>query len=89
METFSQRLDTWVKQKKETINNEDMFSLIEELENKIEDFKKDDRYIINSAYDKGYRDSELKKYKKSDYYSTRYSINDMLLSFKKNMENGN
>jgi|688.fasta_scaffold580935_3 hypothetical protein len=89
METFLQKLNTWVKQKKETIDNKDVFSLIEELENKIEDFKKDDRYIINSAYDKGYRDCELKKYKKSDYYSVRYSINDMLLSYKKNIQNGN
>jgi hypothetical protein len=89
MKTMSQKLSNWIEDKRKETTDEKELKIIREFEDKINELVDTEVYTINSAYDKGYIDRELKKYKKSNYYNIKYKTMDMLLSYKKNMENGN
>jgi hypothetical protein len=89
MKTMSQKLSSWIEDKRKETTDEKELKMIREFEDKINEIVDTEVHTINSAYDKGYIDRELKKYKKSNYYNIKYKTMDMLLSYKKNMENGN
>jgi len=89
MKTMSQKLSNWIEDKRKETTDEKELKMIQKFEEKVNELVESEVYTINSAYDKGYIDREMKKYKKSNYYNIKYKTMDMLLSYKKNMENGN
>jgi hypothetical protein len=75
MKTFRQELRNWIKEKKNSTDNPNNISLLEEIivkMNELEDVEVD---IINRAYYKGHLDGENNKNPMANYYKNTHKVN--------------
>jgi len=80
MKTYRQNLNIWLEEKKNSIENDEVKNILEEVQKHIKNVEKEEERMVNNAYDSGYYDKELGKGKKGNYYQQTYKLHDKLKS---------
>ncbi len=83
MRTFRQNLNFWLEEKKNQTENNEIIQALEEVQKYIKSKEKEEEQMVNSSYEKGYYDCELKKGFKSSFYKETYKLHDQLKSMLK------
>lgn len=78
MKTFRQKLNVWLEQKKDETSNNEVIELLKEVQKHIKKQESEEVYMVNKAYEDGYRDKELSRGFKSSYYNETYKTHDFL-----------
>lgn len=77
MKTFRQNLNIWLEEKKNMTNNDEVIKALEEVQKHIKSKEKEEEFMVNNSYQKGYSDRELNRYRPS-FYSDTYKMHDHL-----------
>ncbi len=75
MKTFRQELRNWVKEKKNSTDNPNDISLLEEIIVKMNELEYVEVDNINRAYHKGHMDAEKGKNPSNNYYKHTHKTN--------------
>jgi hypothetical protein len=78
MKTYRQNLNIWLEEKKNSIENDEVKNILEEVQKHIKNVEKEEENMVNTAYDSGYYDNELSRGKKSNYYQLNFKLHDKL-----------
>jgi hypothetical protein len=78
MKTFRQNLNIWLEEQKNESGSPEVKIVLEQVQTYIKSQEKEEENMVNSAYDRGYFDKELKHTKKGNYYQQTYKLHDKL-----------
>lgn len=78
MKTFRQNLNIWLEEQKNESSSPEVKIVLEQVQSHIKSQEKEEENMVNSAYDRGYFDKELKYTKKGNYYQQTYKLHDKL-----------
>jgi len=78
MKTYRQNLNIWLEEKKNNTSNDEIKALLSEIQIHIKNVEKEEENMVNTAYDNGYYDKDLKRSKKGNYYQQTYKTHDKL-----------
>jgi hypothetical protein len=80
MKTYRQKLAKWVDNKINSVENDEVINILEEVKLKIKEMEKEEEHMVNATYDKGFNDCKNKKGRSSDHYKQTYKTHDTLKS---------
>ena len=78
MKTFRQKLNLWLEEKKNQVENEESKDILEEVQRYIKSQETEEEHMVNSSYHNGYYDRELNKGFRGSYYKDMYKTHDFL-----------
>ena len=78
MKTFRQKLNLWLEEKKNQVENEESKDILEEVQRYIKSQETEEEHMVNSSYHNGYNDRELNKGFRGSYYKDMYKTHDFL-----------
>lgn len=78
MKTFRQKLNIWLEDKKKQTSSDELLGLLEEIQKHIKNQEEKELFMVNKAYEDGYRDKEMNKGFKKSYYNETYKTHDYL-----------
>ncbi len=78
MKTFRQNLNIWLEEKKKTTDNLEIIEVLEEVQKHIKSKEKEEEFMVNRAYQKGYNDKEMNMGYKPSFYSDTYKVHERL-----------
>ena len=78
MKTYRQNLNIWLEEKKNNTSNDEIKEILSEIQKHIKNVEKEEENMVNTAYDNGYYDKDLKRGKKGNYYQQTYKTHDKL-----------
>jgi hypothetical protein len=78
MKTYRQNLNIWLEEKKNSSENDEVKNVLEEVQKYIKSKEKEESHMVDSSYESGYYDCELKRGFKHNYYKQTYKIHDFI-----------
>ena len=78
MKTFRQNLHIWLEEQKNLSNNDDVIEMLNNVQKHIKSNEKEEEQLVNTAYETGYYDCELKKGYRHGYYKNTYKVHDYI-----------
>lgn len=80
MKTYRQKLAKWVDNKINSVENDEVINILEEVKLKIKEMEKEEEHMVNATYDKGFNDCKNNKGRSSNHYKQTYKTHDTLKS---------
>lgn len=78
MKTFRQNLHIWLEEQKNLSNNDEVKDMLTNVQKHIKSNENEEERLVNTAYETGYYDSELKKGYRHGYYKNTYKVHDYI-----------